>query len=230
MFELNLIKDKARARQRRRIIFLSITSICFLAALCSLFVVSMYLKELNETNDFARQAQTKETEFNAKRAENDRNEPVFKLRRNEVIKAWNEDIDFLGRRPYYSPVLKALYSEKPGARYWFSNVMIVVLGQPQQSAATGTNAAPELPKMMMPRGLRIQGMIAIVESDVRTEQAMTRWDERMNERDGFVQLVGPARSRLAASSGSGGQGGGEGSRWNGLFTIESSSVGGNYGP
>ena len=229
MFELNLIKDKARARQRRRIIFLSITSISFLAALCSLFVVSMYLKELNETNDFAKQAQTKEAEFNAKKAENDRNEPVFKLRRNEVIKAWNEDIDFLAKRPYYSPVLKALYTEKPGARYWFSSILIATLGQAQASAATGTTAAPKTPKMMMPRGLRISGMIAIVESDVRTEQAMTRWDERMNERDGFVQLVGPARSRLASTSGSGGQGGGEGSRWN-EFTIESSAVGGNYGP
>ncbi|MCC6150339.1 MAG: hypothetical protein IT461_08835 [Planctomycetes bacterium] len=233
MFELNLIKDKARARQRRRVIFLSITSICFLAALCSLFVVSIYLKELNETNDLAKQAQTKEAELNAKKAENDRNEPVFKLRRNEVIKAWNEDIDFLGKRPYYSPVLKALYAEKPGAKYWFSSILILTLGQPQQSAATGTPNTPKTPKMMMPRGLRISGMIAIVESDVRTEQAMTRWDERMNERDGFVSLVGPARSRLATATGGGqggsGQGGGEGSRWN-EFTIESSAVGGNYGP
>lgn len=230
MFELNLIKDKARARQRRRVIFLCITSICFLAALCSLFVASIYLKELNETNDYTRQAQAKEKELNEKKAENDRNEPVFRLRRNEVIKAWNEDLEFLNRRPNYSPVLKVLSTERPGAPYWFSNLTITMLAQGQNPAAVAAGTPVKVPKLLLPRGLRAQGMIAVVESDVRTQQALTRWDERMNDRDGFVQLVGPAQSRLdARAQGSGGMGAGQASRWN-EFSVTTSSLGGNYGP
>ena len=233
MFELNLIKDKARARQRRKIIFMTISMVCLMAGLCSLFVVSLYIKELNDTNRFAREAQSKEAEFNAKKLENDTNDPIFRKRRNEVIKAWNEDVEFLNKRPYYSPVLKVLSTEKPGAPYWFTSIEFVTLTQGQPGvASTGVPGASATPRMMLPRGLRISGMIAIVESDVRTEQALKRFDERMNDRDGFVALVGPAQSRLSDSAKGqvgGGQGGGESRRWN-EFSIASTNSSGNYGP
>jgi hypothetical protein len=233
MFELNLIKDKARARQRRRVIFLTITSVCFLAGLCSLFVVSLYLSELNATNDAAKQAAAKEAELNTKKSENDKNDPIFKRRRNEVIKAWTEDTDFLARRPYYSPVLKILSTEKPGAPFWFSTIEFRLLVQNAPGAVpAGNNAVAQTPKLLLPRGLRISGMISINESDVKTQQALLRMDERMNDREGFVQLVGPAKSVLdpAASKGfGGGQGGGDASRWN-EFTVTTSNVGGTYGP
>ncbi len=236
MFELNLIKDKARARQRRRVIFLTITSVCFMAGLCSLFVVSLYLSELNATKDAEKQSALKQTELDAKKVENDINDPIFKKRRNEIIKAWNEDTDFLAKRPYYSPVLKILTTEKPGAPYWFTSVEFRLLAQAGQggAASTGVAAVSQTPKVLLPRGLRIAGMISINESDVKTQQALKRMDERMNDREGFVQLVGPITSVLdpAASNkfGGSGQGGGDASRWN-EFTMTTSNAGsGGYGP
>lgn len=230
MFELNLIKDKARARQRRRIIFLTITSVCFLAGLCSLFVVSLYLSELNATKDAEKQAALKQAELDAKKVENDTNDPIFRKRRNEVIKAWNEDTDFLIKRPYYSPVLKILTTEKPGAPFWFTSVEFRMLAAsaPGAGAPAGVTAPPATPKLLLPRGLRISGMISITESDVKTQQALKRMDERMNDREGFVQLVGPVTSTLdpAASTrfGGGSQGGGDASRWN-EFTMTTSNTG-----
>lgn len=234
MFELNLIKDKARARQRRRVIFLTITSVCFLAGLCSLFVVSLYLSELNATKDAEKQSALKQAEFDAKKVENDTNDPIFKKRRNAVITAWTEDMDFLVKRPFYSPVLKILSTEKPGSPYWFTSIEFRMLsaGAPAGAAPTGVAGQPQTPKLLMPRGLRISGMISITESDVKTQQALKRMDERMNDREGFVQLVGPVTSVLdpAASNrfGGSGQGGGEASRWN-EFTMSTSNTGGAEG-
>ena len=234
MFELNLIKDKARARQRRRIIFLTITSVCFLAGLCSLFVVSLYLSELNATKDAEKQAGMKQAELDAKKVENDTNDPIFRKRRNEVIKAWNEDTDFLSRRPYYSPVLRLLTKEKPGAPFWYSTIEFRMLALPNSAAApAGVTATPQTPKLLAPRGLHISGMISITESDVKTQQALKRMDERLNDAEGFVQLVGPATSQLdpaASNKFGGGQGGGDASRWS-EFTLQTSNAGASgYGP
>jgi hypothetical protein len=235
MFELNLIKDKARARQRRRVIFLTITSVCFLAGLCSLFVASLYLSELNATKDAARQADAKNAELNVKKVENDTNEPIFKKRRNEVIKAWLEDTEFLSKRPYYSTVLKILSTERPGSPYWYTIIEFRLLAQGNPAGvAAGGPALPQTPKLLLPRGLRISGMISITESDVKTQQALKRMDERMNDREGFVALVGPVTSVLdpAAANkfgGGGGQGGGEASRWNEFTMTTSNSGSGGYG-
>ena len=85
MFELNLIKDKAKARQRRRIIFLSIVGILFLSGLLSIFVFfALFWRETitlkNAQDEVARVDKSlKELKDNL-----DKREPAARKRRPKV--------------------------------------------------------------------------------------------------------------------------------------------------
>ncbi|KAA0217778.1 hypothetical protein EDM80_02800 [bacterium] len=212
MFELNLIKDKAKARQRRRVIFLTITSICFLAALCSMFVLSLYWSEFQATKTLIAGNDRTQASVNQLKGENDVNEPLIKKRRNELIKAWEEDVNFFAKRPYYTPVLNIIAKERPDAQFWYSRIEI----NPITAAANApVSAGPATPKVLAPRRLTAQGIINIKESDVQTEKQLDRLVAKMNTIDAFVNLVGVARPTLDRASESGqSQGGGDSGRWN----------------
>jgi len=233
MFELNLIKDKAKARQRRRVIFLTITSVCFLAALSSLFVLSLWWAELQATNLATQTANNKQAELTAMKANNDVEEPKAQRRRNALIEAWGEDTNFLLKRPYYTTaLLNILSTEQPGSKFWYSTIEVRLVTSQLSASAAGGPQAPQVPRVLSPRQLTCTGLINITESDIRTEQQLFRLMDRMNLDNGFVALVGVARATLnkVSDQPGSGQGGGQASRWNEFEITASKSGSANLGP
>jgi hypothetical protein len=113
MFELNLIKDKAKARQRRRVIFLSIVSILFLAGLLGIFVGSLFWREtigLKKVNAEVAETQKKLDDL---RIHLDVAEPKARKRRNTLIKALKEDHMVRTDRPSFTPIMEDLAKYHP---------------------------------------------------------------------------------------------------------------------
>ncbi|MCA8915848.1 MAG: hypothetical protein KDB90_10595 [Planctomycetes bacterium] len=195
MFELNLIKDKAKARQRRRVIFLSIVSILLLAGLLAIFVGSLFWREtikLKQANDEVTQISLK---LDGMRADLDVREPAARKRRNALIEAWSEDVLVRQDRPFFNPILTDLVEHHPPtAKFWYNSIQLTTnTGGRAGDASEDTAAATAL---MGTRGLEANGYIQIEGSDVLTESELTQVARQM---DGMVKLVGEPKFSLDVS-------------------------------
>ena len=115
MFEPNLIKDKAKARKRGRGIFLEMVTVVFVSGLLSIFVGSLFWKEstdLKKLNDTIASQQKQVTDLTTRL---NVEEPAAIKRKLGMIAAYTEDFNTLKRRPYFTPILKDLYQQKPNA-------------------------------------------------------------------------------------------------------------------
>jgi hypothetical protein len=190
MFELNLIKDKAKARQRRRVIFLSIVSILFLAGLLGIFVGSLYWRETIELKRVSKEVTDTENKLKSLGAELDLREPAARKRRNALIKAWKEDRFVLTERPTFTPILEDLATHHPGtAKFWYNSVLITAdtgSGGPRGALAEDPYSASR--SLMGTRGLEANGYVQIEASDVITESEMRQIAKQMT---GMTDLVGP---------------------------------------
>lgn len=197
MFELNLIKDKAKARQRRRIIFLSIVSILFLAGLLSIFIGSLFWGEINKLSSTNENIARKQAELDALRAELDIREPAARKRRNGVIEAWKEDVMIRQDRPYFNPILADMAEHHPAsADFWYNDITITT-----SRSRGGAGGGPDDPyaaskDLMGSRGLEASGYIEIEASDIVTESQLNQVAAQM---DGMVKLVGEPRFTLSIS-------------------------------
>jgi len=196
MFELNLIKDKAKARQRRRIIFLSVVSILFLAGLLSIFVGSLWWRETDQLKSINVQVADKEAEI--KRLGDDLNvrEPAAKKRRNALINAYKEDALVRSDRPTFYPILEDLAKYHPtSAKFWYNSVLVTTNTEGAGPRATSSDDPTAGAKALMgTRALEANGYIQIEASDIVTENELVQIAKQMT---GMVRLVGEPRFTLA---------------------------------
>jgi hypothetical protein len=195
MFELNLIKDKAKARQRRRVIFLSIVSILLLAGLLAIFVGSLFWRETIKLKQADEEVTQIALKLDALKLDLDTREPAARKRRNALIEAWGEDVLVREMRPYFNPILQDLVEHHPPtAKFWYNSVQLTTnTGGPVGDADDKTAASKAL---MGTRGLEANGYIQIEGSDVLTESELTQISRQM---DGMVKLVGEPKFTLDVS-------------------------------
>ena len=190
MFELNLIKDKAKARQRRRVIFLSIVSILFLAGLLGIFIGSLFWKETIEVNRANLEVADTEKKLKDLKTELDVREPAATKRRNALINAWKEDKLVRMDRPAFTPVLEDLAKHHPStAKFWYNSVLITPNSEGQGTRGALVEDPFAAAKALMgTRGLEANGYVQIEASDVITESELRQISKQMA---GMVKLVGP---------------------------------------
>lgn len=182
MFELNLIKDKAMARQRRRIIFMSVVSILFLALLSGMGVGSLFWTEKINLDKLTSTTHSL-VESNAQREAILTVEwPKTLRRRNALIRALNEDRALLQDRRLFAPALKDIYERRPAtAEFWYSQLKITAESPDGEGAA-----------LMAPRKVRGFGHIQLELSDVRTQEELSGLSPTGGTRSmvGVTQLAG----------------------------------------
>jgi outer membrane murein-binding lipoprotein Lpp len=199
MFELNLIKDKAKARQRRRVIFLSIVSILLLAGLLSIFVGSLFWRETTKLKQANKEVEQISTKINTMNADLNVREPAARKRRNALIEAWKEDVLVRQDRPYFTPILKDIVKHHPGqAKFWYNQIVLTTNsegGGPRGPQANDELAASKA--LMGTRGLEANGYIQIENSDILTESELAQLAHQM---DGMLKLVGEPKFTLDVSN------------------------------
>ena len=194
MFELNLIKDKAKARQRRRVIFLSIVSILLLAGLLSIFVGSLFWRETIKLKTASDVVARTTTDLNNLRTDLDIKEPAARKRRNALIEAWREDVLIRQDRPYFNPILRDLVEHHPPtAKFWYNSIQLTTNTGGGLRGSDTENDSAAGKALMGTRGLEANGYIQIEGSDVLTESELTQVGRQM---DGMVTLVGEPKYAL----------------------------------
>ncbi len=196
MFELNLIKDKAKARQRRRLIFLCIVSIALLSGLSLIAIGSLFWRETTLLQTQEREIDQLASYIKEIEGWVATEGPKARKRRNAMIHAWNEDFEVLQSRPRFTPVLWDLYEYKPrNGDFWYNEFSIRAIRTTPTSGAQADQFA--LAKSLMgPRRLSGNGYIEIEQSDVMTENELADMTARMER---MVNLVGAPRFAIELS-------------------------------
>ncbi len=188
MFELNLIKDKAKARQRRRVIFLSIVCILFLSGLTGIFVGSLYWNETTKLNKIRESANLLAKANESLNNELMIREPKSLKRRNGLIEAWKESAAVRRDRKFFTPALQDLFERKPAtADFWYRQLTISIVRQ------GGPADVVKGEDLLGPRGLLGSGYVAIEGSEVLTQREL---DARAAQMNGLSSLVGQPRFTL----------------------------------
>lgn len=194
MFELNLIKDKAKARQRRRIIFLSIVSILFLAGLLSIFVGSLFYREVVQLDTRNAEIASLTESNNSMKADLDNREDKARIRRNALIDAWNEDMRVMRDRPYFTPVLEDFSAHRPAsADFWYNSISLSMTRRGSGPRGTGDDTSMNARALLDSRVLEASGYIEIEASDILTESELRQLAVRMRA---LTNLVGEPRYEL----------------------------------
>jgi hypothetical protein len=200
MYELNLIKDKAKARQRRRIVFLCIVSVLFLGGLLSIFVGSLYWRETIVLDSVAAHAADLERSIQERQADLAVRGPKTLKRRNALIRAQQEDERVLADLQAYSPLLMDLHRERPTtAEYWYNEIDI---GLTPTTTGRGTTADPQAAAeaLLGGRTLSARGWLQIEASDIMSQNELDSVAGRMQN---LLQVVGRPGFSLDAASQSG---------------------------
>jgi hypothetical protein len=219
MFELNLIRDKARARRRRRIIFLSIVSIMFFSLLNVLFIGSLWFSVAKETDREKLKADSKEKEAKELKAFLDVEQPKWEKNRNQVIRAWNETDKLFTTRRTVTPSLKDLMSNtarvEGNVQFWYTELRVAPV-------PPSTQGGPGMIKtsIIEPLQLYATGVIQVTESDDRTRILLGIVSDRLASGNfglGVPSFEVDFSKQLKAP------GGGEGSRY-AEFTLRTTQV------
>lgn len=195
MFELNLIKDKAKARQRRRVIFLAIVTVLFLSGLLSIFVGSLFWKETTDLKKVNEQVASKQKQVDDLHTRLNVEEPAAIKRKLGMIAAYSEDFNVRKRRPYFSPILEDLFKQRPNSEFWYNRLTIDVNTAGLQRGVGGQQEDPtsRSTALMGPRSLQASGYVQIVASDIVTESDLKQVAQAM---DGMLTLLGEPQFNL----------------------------------
>lgn len=185
MFELNLIKDKALARQRRRVIFLAVACILLLAGLVSIFVGSLIWNEHNRVKTLRSQVASLESENKTREEGLNLREPKARTLRNGMIKAWAESYKVRKDRPQLTPLMQDLADRRPMGvnEFWYNQVSIKTIKQgntPAEQILTGDD-------LLGFRALEGFGYVQIAGSDVLTGKALEQLGSSFS---GAIKVVG----------------------------------------
>ena len=201
MFELNLIKDKAKARQSRRIIFLSIVGILFLSGLLSIFVFfALFWRETITLKNAQDEVARVDKSLKDLKEQLDKQEPAARKRRNALIEAYQEDVVVRQDHPYFNPILEDLAKHHPtSAKFWYNSVLITTDAQTGGPNRPGANTEPfaQANELMGTRGLEANGYIQITASDIVTESDLSQVAKQMK---GLVKLVGEPKFTIDISA------------------------------
>lgn len=188
MFELNLIKDKAKARQRRRVIFLAVVSILFLSGLFSIFIGSLFYTQSTTLKLLRSSNKGLEDEIASMTKGLEIDEPKAKLRRNGLILAYREDQKVFDNRHYYSYILQQLWQQRPRtAQFWYDRIAIDLV-----RPGSGEPERPEHEMLLGFRSLSGNGIVEIEvnKSDQITESELQEIARAMHQNGVFRQLLG----------------------------------------
>lgn len=186
MFELNLIKDKALARKRRRLIFMTIVSVLLFSGLVAIFVGSLFWQELTATNRLRGEIASLSNAVQQMEDQIKIEKPMTQRRRNALINAWLEDKEVLESSRAFSPVFRELYEKKPRTEeFWYNSIQIET---PRQGGARSTTDQwAHAAALLRPRNLTGNGYIQIQGSDVVTENELEVAARSMGE---VLKLMG----------------------------------------
>jgi hypothetical protein len=189
MFELNLIKDKAKARQRRRIIFLSIVGILFLSGLLSIFVFfALFWQETIKLENAEAEVARVDKSLKELKGQLDKRQPAARKRRNALIEAYQEDVLVRKDHPTFNPILEDLAKHHPStAEFWYNSVLVTPDTEGTGPQAASGDEYAEAKELMGTRGLVASGYVEIVASDVLTQSDLAQMAQQMK---GMVKLVG----------------------------------------
>jgi hypothetical protein len=178
MFELNLIKEKALARQRRRVIFLSVMSVVLLSGLLSMFVGGLIYQEfmaVNKLDDEIADTRRIVAEEDMQIATTT---PRLIARRTALINAYNESFTVQDERPAFTPILIDIYEQRPLAEFWYNQVTVSRPGRRTTPGQRGTGHE-EAETLMGARSVLATGYVQILQSDVLTETDLESVAARM---------------------------------------------------
>lgn len=193
MFELNLIKDKAKARQRRRVIFLSIVCILFLAGLTGIFVGSLIWNENTKYKKLNAQANDLDNKNTALRNDLDLREPKALRKRNGLIEAWRESTQVHKDRKFFSPALQDIFERRPNTEFWYRQISITAVRQ----AGPGDQIKGE--DLLGPRGLLGSGYVQIEGgAETLTQREL---DARSLQMAALTLLVGQPKFSMTVDQG-----------------------------
>lgn len=167
MFELNLIKDKAKARQRRRVIFMAIMCIMLLTGLVGIVVGMQAWRESIELDKAIAEVK-RLTDTNASRkADLDSREPKVLKMRNGMVDALLETSLVRKDRKLFTEAMRELYQKKPSDRdFWYHSLEFAVI-------RSGDANAPANPMDLLgKRSLFGRGYVEITDSDVLTQRRL----------------------------------------------------------
>ena len=222
MFELNLIKDKAAQRQRRRVIFLSIMMIVFLSGLLSIFVGSLIWSELTKIKSITIANESKKTSLIALKSALDTEQPLVEDRRKGLIRAYNESVRVRSKTPRFAPLLMDIAEDLPReTELWYNGLSIK---SNDDEPLEKTNAELALANGLISGNHRFKasGYVLIKESDVVTEDILSDIAGEMSE---IKKMMKRPRFNFSGSTGGNGQPGNqvssETSKYK-RFTLEAS--------
>ena len=191
MFELNLIKDKALARQRRRVIFLAVACILLLAGLVSIFVGSLVWNEHNRVKLLRSRIVSLESENKTREDGLNIREPKARKLRNGLILAWTESRDVRANRRLLTPLLQDLAEHRPMGvnEFWYNQISVNVI----RESSTSGSQVPKGEDLLGARSLQGFGHIQIAGSDVLTDKALKQLGATMGN---AIRLVGEPNFEL----------------------------------
>jgi hypothetical protein len=180
MFELNLIKDKAMARKRRRLIFMSIVSVVLLSGLVTIFVGSLFWQEITALNRVEAEIASTQSIVNQVRSENVAQEPVAIRLRNARINAWLEDKMVRETRPTFTPAMRELYQRRPRTdEFWYNTIQFTTT---RDAGGRTEPTGPEIAAALLgTRELSASGYMQVLGSDVVTEEQLDALAMRMSD-------------------------------------------------
>lgn len=186
MFELNLIKDKQKARQRRRIVFLAVSGIVLLSGLTAISVGGLIWKLMIEVDGVRANVVSQTEAADQLEASLSVREPAARERRNGLILAWNEDVRVMKDRPYFTPALADFAGETPATvEFWYNSIAINMPGG-------GSDDDDAMLALLEGRHVVSQGYIEIdaSSSHVMAERELSSIAGRMRR---VQDLAGPVR-------------------------------------
>lgn len=180
MFELNLIKDKALARKRRRLIFMTIVSVLLFSGLVAIFVGSLFWQELTWHKRLRGDIASLQDAVNQMENQVKVERPITRKRRNALINAWLEDKEVISASRAFTPAFRELFQERPRTdEFWYNTIQI---DTPRAGAARSpADQWAHAEALLRPRNLNGGGYIQIQGSDVVTEGELDRAARRMTE-------------------------------------------------
>lgn len=178
MFELNLIKDKAQSRQRRRVIFLTIMMVVFLSGLLSLFVGTMIWRKGKDNDLLAKSNDNDNKVLIDKTTDLNEREPISKRRRRDMILYYNESDTVLNNRLKFTNMLVDIADVRPsGTDFWYNRLTIE---RPAVSRSDESKHAEADSLVSGKLKLKADGYVEINSSDVLTRNDLEAVAKRMH--------------------------------------------------
>lgn len=173
MFELNLIKDKAAQRQRRRVIFLSIVMIVFLSGLLSIFVGSLIWSEITKIKTITTANTLQKTTLTKLKTQLGVEQPLVEKRRKGLILAYNESVSVRAKTPRFASLLMDIAEVVPDETELWYNGLSIKSNDDEPLEKTNAELALANGLISGNHKFKASGFVLIKDSDIVTERILS---------------------------------------------------------